>query len=231
MLAYLGFRMERGVPTSSPQRGTYTRPLDRVREEPGRPGGLVSAIFFDRDRTLIHEAPAGLPARAAHAPEHLRFLEGAVEALELARAAGHAIVVVTNQAGAAKGLHSRAAIDATNAAFMAMCAANGVPLDALYACLHHETGAPGGDSELIVSCDCRKPKPGMLLRAARELGLDLARSALIGDADTDMEAARAAGVREYRVGDRGQSILAATRAAVADLAGAVPGEMLSTSEG
>ena len=158
------------------------------------------AIFFDRDRTLIADAPPGLASPAAHAPAHLRFLPGAVEALKLARAAGYLVVVVTNQPGPAKGEYSRADVAATHRALAELCAAAGAPLDGIYVCEHHERGGPGGDPALIGPCDCRKPRPGLLLRAARELQIDLPRSALVGDQDRDLQAGRAAGVRSIRVG-------------------------------
>lgn len=161
---------------------------------------LRPAIFFDRDGTLIAAAPPGLRSRAAHAPEHVALLPGAVDALRLARVAGYLVVVVTNQPGPAKGEYTRAAVAATNRALVDKCAHAGAALDAVYVCEHHELGGPGGDATLVRACDCRKPRPGMLLAAARDLAIDLDRSALVGDSDRDAGAARAAGVPFLRVG-------------------------------
>jgi D-glycero-D-manno-heptose 1,7-bisphosphate phosphatase len=172
------------------------------------------AIFFDRDGTLIAAAPPGLASPAAHAPEHVVLLPDAVEAIRLARAAGRLVVVVTNQPGPAKGQYSRADVAATNRAFAKACARAGAALDAVYVCEHHETGGPGGDATLIGICACRKPRPGMLLAAARDLAIDLSHSAIIGDSERDMEAGRAAGVRTLRVGRGCLDLVAAVRQAL-----------------
>jgi D-glycero-D-manno-heptose 1,7-bisphosphate phosphatase len=172
------------------------------------------AIFFDRDGTLIAEAPAGLASPAAHAPEHVRLLPGAIEAVQRAHGAGFLAIVVTNQPGPAKGQYSRAAVAATNAALLAMFKQAKAPIDAIYVCEHHETGGPGGDPSLIGPCECRKPKPGLLLQAARDLGIDLSGSAMIGDSECDRQAGRAAGVRCFILGDTGIGLLEAVGAAV-----------------
>lgn len=175
---------------------------------------LRPAIFFDRDGTLIAAAPPGLASPAAHAPEHVALLPGALDAIRLARDAGYLVVVVTNQPGPAKGQYSRAAVAATNHAFGDACARAGAPLDAIYVCEHHETGGPGGDLALVGVCACRKPRPGMLLAAARDLAIDLCRSAIIGDDARDVEAGHAAGVRALRVGRDALGLVEAVRAAI-----------------
>jgi D-glycero-D-manno-heptose 1,7-bisphosphate phosphatase len=175
---------------------------------------LRPAIFFDRDGTLIATAPPGLASPVAHAPEHVVLLPGAIEAIRMARAAGYLVIVITNQPGPAKGQYTRADVAATNRTLSEACARAGAPLDAVYVCEHHETGGPGGDLTLIVVCDCRKPRPGLLLAAARDLGIDLGRSTVIGDAERDMAAGRAAGSRCVRVGAEGIDILDAVRSAI-----------------
>lgn len=175
---------------------------------------LRPAIFFDRDGTLIAEAPAGSASPAAHAPEHVVLLPGALDAIRMARAAGFLVVVVTNQPGPAKGQYSRADVAATHRALSDACARADAALDAIYVCEHHESGGAGGDATLIRICDCRKPRPGMLLAAARDLAIDLDRSAIIGDAERDMEAGRAAGVRCLRVGAEGMDIIEAVTEAI-----------------
>ena len=172
------------------------------------------AIFFDRDGTLIAGAPPGLVSPAAHAPAHVVLLPGALDAIRLARAADWLVVVVTNQPGPAKGQYTRADVAATNRAFASECARAGAALDAIYVCEHHETGGPGGDAALIRVCDCRKPRPGLLHAAARDLAIDLPRSAIIGDSECDMEAGRAAGARALRVGPGGRGIVEAARLAI-----------------
>jgi D-glycero-D-manno-heptose 1,7-bisphosphate phosphatase len=175
---------------------------------------LRPAIFFDRDGTLIAEAPAGLASPAAHAPEHVILLPGAIEAIALARAAGCLVVVVTNQPGPAKGQYTRADVAATNRALGEACARAGAPLDAIYVCEHHETGGPGGDVTLIVACDCRKPRPGLILAAARDLAIDLARSTVIGDSERDMAAGSSAGTHCVRVGAAGVGLIEAVHSAI-----------------
>lgn len=117
-------------------------------------------------------------------PEELFVLDHALDGLRDLAARGYALVVVTNQRGVARGLMSSADLDEVHAALARRCAEAGVPLDGIYACTH----------ERDAGCACRKPAPGLLFRAAEELGLDISRSLLIGDSDRDIEAGRAAGV-------------------------------------
>jgi D-glycero-D-manno-heptose 1,7-bisphosphate phosphatase len=175
------------------------------------------AFFFDRDRTLIADAPPGLASHAAHAPEHVVLLPGAIEALRRVKAAGYLVLIVTNQPGPAKGQYSRAAVAATSTRFVALCSAAGAAIDAVYACEHHPEGGPAGDPSLICNCECRKPKPGLILRGARDWDVDMTRSAMVGDDIRDMLAAEAAGLRGYRVGPQGAPLLEAVDQALRDL--------------
>jgi D,D-heptose 1,7-bisphosphate phosphatase len=136
------------------------------------------AAFLDRDGTIIFDE--GYLADAAR----VRFLPGALDALRALRERGYRLVVVSNQSGVARGLITPAQHDEVHARFESLLRDAGVPLDAAYYCFH------GPDDE----CECRKPKPGMLLRAAREHDLDLAASILIGDKTSDIAAGGAAGV-------------------------------------
>lgn len=144
------------------------------------------AVFLDRDGTLIEDFGY------LSDPEGVREVRGAREGLDALREAGWAIVVVTNQSGVARGLFReqdfRAVMDATSRLLG--------PFDGVYACFHLPEGrvAPWN-----VECDCRKPAPGMILRAAEELGIDLAASVGVGDSIRDLEAYRAAGVRPILV--------------------------------
>jgi len=101
-----------------------------------------------------------------------------------------AAVVVTNQAGIARGYFSEGVLHAVNEALRAQLARAGARLDGLYACLHHPSE---GQAPYRAQCECRKPRPGLLLRAAGEPGLDLARSTMIGDKASDLVPARAVG--------------------------------------
>lgn len=116
------------------------------------------------------------------------LLPGAAAALAALNAAGLTTVLVTNQRWLSRPDADPARYAATHARLVELLAAEGAHLDAAYHCPHAAD-----------ACDCRKPRPGMLLRAAAELGLDLARSVIVGDAASDVAAGRAAGVRTIRL--------------------------------
>jgi D-glycero-D-manno-heptose 1,7-bisphosphate phosphatase len=142
------------------------------------------ALFLDRDGTLVEEVPY------LHDPARVVLLPG-VGALAAAAAAGYALVVVTNQAGVARGLYDEAAVAAVHRRLGKLLATAGVRLDAVLHCPHHPQGTVPGYAR---ACRCRKPGPGMLEAAAERLGLDLAASFLVGNHPSDVGAAVAAGV-------------------------------------
>jgi D-glycero-D-manno-heptose 1,7-bisphosphate phosphatase len=142
------------------------------------------AIFLDRDGTLVEEVPY------LHDPDQVVLLPG-VGALAAAAAAGYALVVVTNQAGVARGRYDEAAVDAVHRRLGELLAGAGVHLDAVLHCPHHPQGTVPGYAR---ACRCRKPGPGMLEAAAERLDLDLPASFLVGNHPTDVGAAVAAGV-------------------------------------
>lgn len=137
------------------------------------------AVFLDRDGVIIENR-----ARYVRAWADVAFLPGALAALATLSRAPLAVVIVTNQSAVGRGLLSESEAEAINAGLLAAIRAAGGRVDAVYLCPH--TDADG--------CDCRKPAPGLLRRAAAELDLDLPRSVLIGDALSDLAAGRAAGV-------------------------------------
>ncbi|MDI3342039.1 MAG: HAD family hydrolase [Sphaerobacter sp.] len=148
------------------------------------------AIFLDRDGTLVHRRH--YPSR----PEHLRLYAGVTPALRRLQAAGFRLVVVTNQSGLARGYFTEDDLRRMHDHLAAELARGGVRLDGIYHCPHHPDGVVPA---LARRCACRKPAPGMLHRAARELGLDLGRSWLVGDILDDVEAGRRAGCRTVLV--------------------------------
>ncbi|WP_437321365.1 D-glycero-alpha-D-manno-heptose-1,7-bisphosphate 7-phosphatase [Sorangium sp. So ce385] len=161
-------------------------------------------IVLDRDGTLIdvvRDPELGVVVTAFH-PDQIRLLPGALEGLRRLADAGFLLAIATNQPGAAKGQVPWRAIERTNRALVDGLRAAGVEIAALAACPHHPEGGPGGDPALIGPCDCRKPKPGMLTGLARDLDLDVAASWMIGDAPSDVAAARAAGMRAGLLLDR-----------------------------
>jgi len=166
----------------------------------GRP-----AVFLDRDGTLSEEIgyihPADLPRYA--------LLPNTAEALKRLREAGFALVVLTNQSGVARGYFPASQVDAVHGRMKELLAAQGAKVDAVYYCPHHPEplapadngGLPPGRvaakpvAELNIDCDCRKPKPGLALRAAAELGLDLSKSWMLGDKGADLGLAKSAGLK------------------------------------
>ena len=150
------------------------------------PRPLRPAAFLDRDGTIVEEV--NYLTRA----EDMRLESGALAALRRLREAGYLLIVVTNQSAVARGMIAEAELAALHERLEGMLAEEGVRLDAIYYCPHHpESDRP----EYARSCECRKPEPGMLLRAAAELGVDLPRSVMFGDSERDVEAGRRAGCR------------------------------------
>jgi D-glycero-D-manno-heptose 1,7-bisphosphate phosphatase len=150
-----------------------------------RETALVKAIFLDRDGTLNKETGY------LHNWTDWRWLPGVPEALALLRRHGYKLVAVTNQSGLARGLYSPEAVTRLHQEANRHLASRKAALDAFYYCPHHP--------DFTGPCDCRKPKPGMLLRAATEMDLDRARSWMVGDKISDVEAGLAAGCRAVLV--------------------------------
>ena len=145
---------------------------------------LRKACFLDRDGVLIEEENyLSDPARA-------RLCDGVVKALARLHASGYLLVVVSNQSGVARGYFTMRAVEAVQSRIAKLLAGRGVVVDAWYNCPHHPEGSV---PELAIDCECRKPKPGMLLKAAQDLGIDLKASFMIGDRLSDIEAAFNAG--------------------------------------
>ena len=143
------------------------------------------AVFLDRDGTVCREV-----GYVNHI-DRLELLPRSAEAVRRIREAGRLVAVVTNQAGAARGYFPLALIDEAHRRLTELLEDEGAALDAVYHCPHHpDVGPP----ELRRACDCRKPRPGMLLRGRDELGADLGRSWIVGDSFKDIEAGANAGV-------------------------------------
>jgi D-glycero-D-manno-heptose 1,7-bisphosphate phosphatase len=146
---------------------------------------LHKAAFIDRDGVINEER------NYVHRIEDFVLLPGVVEALTLLRDAGYLLIVVTNQAGIARGYYDVPAINKLHEYLRIQLAENGVTLDGIYFCPHHPDGLVNG---LSVEYECRKPAPGMLLQAAQEFNIDLASSVMIGDKTSDIQAGKRAGV-------------------------------------
>jgi len=159
------------------------------------------AIFLDRDGTLVH--PRHYPSR----PEDLLLYDGIGPELHALQGAGFRLVVITNQSAIARGFFAPADLDRMHAYLCSRLAEWDVRLDGIYYCPHHPDGIV---PELAVRCECRKPRPGMLLRAAEELDLRLEESWVVGDILDDVEAGNRAGCRTILV-DLGTESPPATR--------------------
>lgn len=165
------------------------------------------AAFLDRDGVINQKAPEGgyITTWA-----EMHFLPGVTEAISLLNQATFRVIVVTNQRCVAKGLISVRALESLHDQMRAELKRHGAIIDAIYYCPH----------EKLSVCQCRKPEPGMLLRAAKEHDLDLANSWMVGDSEIDIEAGRRAGSRTAAIGEkidgcepnlRGSSLLGAVR--------------------
>jgi len=144
------------------------------------------AIFFDRDGTL------NVDVHYLHDPEQFVWVDGAIDAIRWANTHGYLVIVVTNQSGIARGYYDEAAVQRLHDWMNAELAKHGAHIDAFYYCPHHTEGIVPAYTKV---CACRKPAPGMLLRAIAEYDIDPAASLLIGDGEHDAAAAANAGVK------------------------------------
>ena len=149
-----------------------------------------AAVFLDRDGTIIEDVGY------LTAIERMALFPWSADAIRALNRAGFAVVVVTNQSGVARKYFTEAFVAETHRALGERLAAGGAHIDAYYYCPHHPDGA---FAEYRRQCDCRKPARGLVDRAARELGLDAARSFVVGDTWRDVGLARAVGARAILV--------------------------------
>jgi D-glycero-D-manno-heptose 1,7-bisphosphate phosphatase len=127
-------------------------------------------------------------------PDQFEWVPGAIDAVRRLNQAGYLVIVVTNQSGVARGLYTEDAVRALSNWADQELARHSARVDGWYYCPHH---AEFGEPPYRLDCECRKPKPGMLLQAIREHGIDPQTSFLVGDQERDLEAARQAGVKGY----------------------------------
>ncbi len=143
------------------------------------------AVFLDRDGTLNVEV------NYLHRIADLVLIQGTAQAIQRLNTAGYVVVVVSNQAGIARGYYDEQALRTLQAHFADLLAEQGAHVDGWYWCPHHP--------DFSGACECRKPKPGMLLRAADQHGLDFAQSWMVGDTLSDIAAGQAVGCRTLLV--------------------------------
>ncbi len=148
------------------------------------------AIIMDRDGTVCEEV-----GYVNHL-DRVRLLPRSADAIRAANEAGFQTVIVTNQAGVARGYFAETLVDEVHDRVRELLAGEGARLDGIYYCPHHpDVGGPAYRR----SCDCRKPRPGMLWRARDEMGIDLTSSYMVGDSAKDLEAGHAAGTTTVMV--------------------------------
>ncbi|HEX8158897.1 MAG TPA: HAD family hydrolase [Solirubrobacteraceae bacterium] len=158
----------------------------------------MRAAFLDRDGVLndpVQDPVDGRP-ESPHRAEDVALADGAVEGLRALREQGFLLVAISNQPSAAKGKATLEDLRDVHERVVALLAEQGVAVDDWRYCFHHPDGTV---PELSGTCSCRKPAPGMLLDAARDHGVDLEQSWMIGDSDADVAAGRAAGMRTILV--------------------------------
>jgi len=151
---------------------------------------MPSCVFLDRDGVLIEDVHLLTDSR------QIRLLPGVAQALDRLRRGNYLLVVVTNQTVVARGLASLEQVYQINAEIDRRLLAAGAEVDAWYVCPHHPRATL---AEHRIDCECRKPRPGMIRRAAAEHGIDLARSYMVGDRLSDVAAGAAAGCRTIQV--------------------------------
>lgn len=144
------------------------------------------AIFLDKDGTLVEDVPYNVN------PESIVLVPDAEASLQLLHQQGFEIVVITNQSGVARGYFTESALAPVEQHLRQQLAAYGVPLAGFYYCPHHPDGIV---TPYAIACSCRKPQPGLITKAAADLGIDISQSWFIGDILHDVEAGRAAGCR------------------------------------
>ena len=153
--------------------------------------GMQPAVFLDRDGVLIEDVH--LLAR----PAEVRLTDGAPQAVQALKEAGYQVVVITNQTVVARGLAAEEDVEAVHEWIQYLLVeAGGDRVDAFYFCPHHPNATV---SQYRVACECRKPRPGLLLQAAAERGIDLPRSYMVGDRTTDIIAGQRAGCKTILV--------------------------------
>lgn len=157
---------------------------------------LRPAVFLDKDGTLVDDVPFNVD------PALVRLTRGAGEGLARLQRAGFALLVVSNQPGIGLGRFPASSLAAIDARLRELLAPYGVTIEGTYYCPHVPGSADGRETP---ACDCRKPAPGLLLRAARDHRLDLRESWMVGDILNDVEAGRTAGCRTILLDNGGET--------------------------
>jgi len=160
---------------------------------------MDTSIFLDRDGVINRLAffpELGIIDSPLN-PAQFRLMPGAAEAIRSFNSLGLKVIVVSNQPAIAKGKMSEELFNQVCLKMKTLLKKKGAHVDAEYYCLHHPQAKL---AEYKTDCDCRKPKPGLIMRAAKDFDLDLSKSYMIGDGLTDIKAGRAVGCRSILIG-------------------------------
>lgn len=172
---------------------------EKVMEQKHSPLTKHAAIFIDRDGVINHDYGYVFKVDDFH------FIDGVIDACKRLKAKGYILVIITNQSGIARGYYSEAQFNQLTQWMDWSFSNEGVDLDGIYYCPHHYEQGIG---EYKVDCHCRKPKAGLIISAAQELQIDLARSLLVGDSITDIQAGISAGLKGSYLVKTGKKITA-----------------------
>lgn len=156
----------------------------------------MKVVFLDKDGTLINDVPYNVD------PDLIILQERAVKGLQKLQDAGYKFIVVSNQSGVARGYFEEQALVNVREKLAQLLAANQIALEGFYYCPHHPEAK---NKAYAVACQCRKPMPGMLLRAAQEHQIDLRASWMIGDILNDIEAGNRAGCHTILIDNGGET--------------------------
>lgn len=149
---------------------------------------IVKAVFLDRDGTININEP-----EYVHKIEDYKFAEGAIEALQKLSQTDYKIIIITNQSGIARGFYKERDYQKLTDWILETLKSKNVKIDAVYHCPHYP--------EVTGDCDCRKPKPGMLLQAVKDFGISLAKSWVVGDGEADIIAGREVNCKTIKIGE------------------------------
>lgn len=149
------------------------------------------AVFLDRDGVITQEPPY-----YAHRLSQLKLISKSADAIRLLNENGFVVIIASNQSGIARGYYREEDAILFSQAMKENLAKGGAYIDAIYYCPHHPEA---GIDRFRVDCNCRKPKPGMLIRAKEELNIDLKQSYIVGDKLSDIEAGKGAGCKTIMV--------------------------------
>ncbi|MFH1684115.1 MAG: D-glycero-beta-D-manno-heptose 1,7-bisphosphate 7-phosphatase [Candidatus Margulisiibacteriota bacterium] len=157
---------------------------------------MNKAVFLDRDGTIVEDVGY------MNSPDQIKFIPGSIEAIKELNEAGYKVVIITNQAGIARGLITEDMLQTIDKTLHKWILNGGAHLDGMYYCPHHPEH---GVYPYKQACECRKPHPGLIKKAHRDLKIDLAQSYMVGDKATDIEAGKRAGTKTVFVSTgRGQ---------------------------